>query len=239
MNFRWLGRHGRALENGARFVAAKPDGNCMFNAISIFNTASAALPDGTDRHHDVIRQKTCDYIVKERNGKMADIIKRRGLNTDDKFFMYVAKKRATTGEVFTWSDNVTAHAAAASQGKGPIIQVTYPRWVNRKCRPDLEPNVFFLTSSGDRTKPPIFIHYNGINHYNAIVPAEFGNRVPRGLQASRTNQVRGDARIPSVVPKRDGLLQRRNVEAEPKRNVSVASRRAKAPAAAQTLRWKP
>ena len=35
------------------------------------------------------------------------------------------------------------------------------------------PKFYFLTKTGDRTKLPIFIHYNGINHYNAIVPASY------------------------------------------------------------------
>ena len=112
---------GRGFEGGAKFVPASPDGNCMFNAISIFNTASKALPNGTDKHHNEVRQKCCDYIVKERNGKLAELIARRGLDTDEKFNAYIKKKRATTGERFTWSDNITANAIAATQGKGPIM----------------------------------------------------------------------------------------------------------------------
>ena len=106
--WRELNGLGRRFDGGGKFVAAKPDGNCMFNAVSINNTASKDLPNGTDKYHDEIRQKCCDYIVKERKGKLAIIIAQRGLSTDEKFFMYVAKKRATTGEFFTWSDNITA-----------------------------------------------------------------------------------------------------------------------------------
>ena len=46
---------GRGFEGGASFVPCKPDGNCMFNAISVFKTASRELPSGTDKHHDAIR----------------------------------------------------------------------------------------------------------------------------------------------------------------------------------------
>ena len=117
---------GRGFEGGASFVPCQPDGNCMFNAISTYITASKELPSGTDKHHDTIRQKACDWIVKERHGKLKELLEKRGIVTDEKFNEYVAKKRATTGQRFTWSDNITANAIAATQGRGPIMQVTYP-----------------------------------------------------------------------------------------------------------------
>lgn len=88
---------GKGFEGGAKFVPAAPDGNCMFNSISISNTASKALPYGSDEHHNEVRQKCCDYIVKERNGTLAEHIANRGLDTDEKFNAYIEKKRSTTG----------------------------------------------------------------------------------------------------------------------------------------------
>ena len=132
-------RQGRGFEGGASFVPCLPDGNCMFNAISVIKTASKELPSGTDKHHDAIRQKACDWIVKERHGKLKELLERRGIVTDEKFNEYVAKKRATTGQRFTWSDNITANAVAASQGRGPIMQVTYPVYKRGKACPEIEP----------------------------------------------------------------------------------------------------
>ena len=228
-------------------MPASPDGNCMFNAISIYTTASAALPNGTDKHHNEVRQKCCDYIVKERNGKLAELIAKRGLDTDEKFDAYIKKKRATTGERFTWSDNITANAIAATQGKGPIMQITYPRYIDGVERPDLEPKFLILTKSGDKTKLPIFIHYNGINHYNAIVPAEWGSGVPRVLQMPPKGLQAGprpngmpfgkapfghlfNAEVPKVTkpaisPKSKGMVPRRNIAASPKRNVAASPKR--------------
>ena len=65
---------GKGFEGGANFVPASPDGNCMFNAISIYTTASKALPNGSDRKHKEVRDKCCDYIVQERHGKMAEFL---------------------------------------------------------------------------------------------------------------------------------------------------------------------
>ena len=40
-------------------------------------------------------------------------------------------------------------------------------------QPQIPPKIFLLSKTGDRTKLPIYIHWNGINHYNAIVPASY------------------------------------------------------------------
>ena len=53
------------------------------------------------------------------------------------------------------------------------MQVVYPIFKNGVAQTDIPPRVQHLTNTGDVTKPPIFIHYNGYNHYNAIVPASF------------------------------------------------------------------
>ena len=93
--------------------------------------------------------------------------------TEEDFNLYIAKKRTTTGGVHTWSDGATANALAATCGKGPIMQVTYPIYKNGRACPELPPKWLILTKTGDKTQLPIFIHYNGKNHYNAIVPASF------------------------------------------------------------------
>ena len=93
--------------------------------------------------------------------------------TDKDFNAYIAKKRSTDGMRYTWSDSATANGVAATCGKGPILQVIYPIYRNGEPCPEIPPKFYFLTKTGDRTKLPIFIHYNGINHYNAIVPASW------------------------------------------------------------------
>ena len=63
---------------------------------------------------------------------MQNIWKRRGKNfeDDEAFSLYIAKKRTTTGGVHTWSDGATASGLAATCGRGPIMQLTYPRYKN-------------------------------------------------------------------------------------------------------------
>ena len=132
------------------------------------------------------------------------------------------------------------------------MQITYPRYVNGVCRPDLLPRFHYITTAGDRTKQPIFIHWNGYNHYNAVVPAEWPGlkqRVsllpPRGLPAQRPNNMMGgkadrglsNAEVPkakpSVSPKRNIAEKPRwNASASPKRNVAASPRRVLAPVAA-------
>lgn len=51
----------------------------------------------------------------------------------------------------------------------PLVQFTYPRYVNGTKRPDLPPS-FYRSIGGDNTKMPVFVHYNGTNHYNVFVP---------------------------------------------------------------------
>ena len=90
------------------------------------------------------------------------------------------------------------------------MQITYPRYVDGQPRPDLEPKFLILTKSGDRTKLPIFIHYNGKNHYNAIVPAAWGGVSPRGLSP------RGG------VSPRAGIMGRAQNSTSPKGRASVS-----------------
>ena len=54
----------------------------------------------------------------------------------------------------------------------PIMQLTYPRYRYGEPQPDLPP-VFYLSRSGNHKKLPIFVHYNGINHYNCFVPKAY------------------------------------------------------------------
>lgn len=84
---------------------------------------------------------------------------------------YIARKRATTGALSSWSDSITFEAMAVMLER-PVMQVTYPRYVDGEKRPELEPR-FFLSSCGSREKLPVFIHYNGINHYNTFVPKAY------------------------------------------------------------------
>lgn len=54
----------------------------------------------------------------------------------------------------------------------PVMQLTYPRYIDGVKQPTLEPK-FMLSHNGARTKLPVYIHYNGINHYNTFVPKVF------------------------------------------------------------------
>ena len=104
------------------------------------------------------------------------------------------------------------------------MQITYPRYVAGEPRPDLEPKFLILTKSGDRTKLPIFIHYNGINHYNAIVPATWPSVSPRaGMMGRAAGSVspRGRASVSprnkqAVSPKR-GAVSPKRTGVSPKR----------------------
>jgi len=49
------------------------------------------------------------------------------------------------------------------------MQLTYPVFINGEKQLGMGPK-FCLSALGSRSKLPIFIHYNGINHYNTFVP---------------------------------------------------------------------
>lgn len=162
---------GKGFEYGAKFIPISGDGNCFFSACSTYTTASKALPNGTPDNHAILRKAACDLIVKKKDmaGNIKDrLLARKTPLTGAAFNAYIAKKRAVTGQGFTWSDNITFDAMAQHLDR-PIMQLTYPRYVNGEKKPELEPK-FMLSMSGARTKLPVYIHYNGINHYNCFVP---------------------------------------------------------------------
>ena len=70
--------------------------------------------------------------------------------------------------MYTWSDGITFEAMAAVLDR-PIMQLTYPAYINGEKCPEIGPR-FCLSACGSRSNLPIFIHYNGINHYNTFVP---------------------------------------------------------------------
>ena len=74
---------GKGFENGANFQVSTGNGNCIFNSVSRFITASPAVPNGTEKHHAEIRRKACDYIVQERHGKLAELMEARKIVTDE------------------------------------------------------------------------------------------------------------------------------------------------------------
>lgn len=55
----------------------------------------------------------------------------------------------------------------------PIVQVTYPRYVNGKKDLKLEPEFNFHHSGTSGKEQPVYVHYNGINHYNVFVPSTY------------------------------------------------------------------
>ncbi len=108
------------------------DGNCFFSAISRFTTACKELPHGTDEKHNELRQKTCDLIVQHREKKDSLIYKkmmdRETPLVGNQLDAYIKQKRATTGQLYTWSDSITFEAMAAMLNR-PIMQLTYPVYI--------------------------------------------------------------------------------------------------------------
>lgn len=94
---------------------------------------------------------------------------------------YINKKRRTNGAYSTWSDNIIFEAMSQVLDR-PIMQLTYPRYVDGEAKPELGPS-FFLSKGGARTKLPIFVHYNGINHYNTFVPKSYKGASPAAKPA--------------------------------------------------------
>jgi N-formylglutamate amidohydrolase len=66
---------------------------------------------------------------------------------------YVARKRSTEGSYDSWSDWFTFEACAAMLDR-PVLQVTYPRYVNGKKRPELPP-AFYRSYCGSNDKLPV------------------------------------------------------------------------------------
>ena len=58
----------------------------------------------------------------------------------------------------------------------PVMQLTYPRYRNGEVDETLKPS-FYCSRTGNSNKLPIFVHYNGINHYNVFVPKAYPKRV--------------------------------------------------------------
>lgn len=151
---------GKGFELGAHFVPICGDGNCFFTAVSTYLSSTKDEPYGTVDNHAKLRTKTCEYIKANPTKEPFNRIK--NMNA------YIQKKAVGNGSVNCWSDWYTMCGLSFAH-KRPIVQVTYPRMVNYELRPDLPPSVKTMCGwnfSGE----PIYIHYNGHNHYNAIVP---------------------------------------------------------------------
>ena len=59
---------GRGFEEGAKLVTVEGDGNCFFTSVSVALTCNKDNPTGTVAGHEEIRQRSCDWIEKNRNG---------------------------------------------------------------------------------------------------------------------------------------------------------------------------
>jgi hypothetical protein len=66
---------------------------------------------------------------------------------------YIAKKRSTDGYKSSWSDDIMFEAMAAMLDR-PVLQVTYPMYVNGEQRPDLPPR-FYRSYSGSNNTIPV------------------------------------------------------------------------------------
>lgn len=58
---------GQGYEGGAKLVTVEGDGNCFFSSVSTHITASKGMPDGTTKRAYELRQKACDWIVKNKS----------------------------------------------------------------------------------------------------------------------------------------------------------------------------
>jgi hypothetical protein len=161
---------GEGFELGAHFVPIRGDGNCFFTAVSTYLSSNEKTPYGTVGNHASLRTQTCKYI--KENPTKDPFHKIKNLEK------YLAKKAVGDGSMGCWSDWYTMCGMSFSL-KRPIIQVTYPQWTNRKARPELGPHVK-VTCGWNFKDKPIVIHYNGHNHYNAIVPVRSvkGMKIP-------------------------------------------------------------
>ena len=151
---------GKGFELGGHFVPISGDGNCFFTAVSTYLSCSEVNPFGTVANHASLRTKTCNYI--KNNSQKEPFNKIKNLNA------YLSKKAIGDGSMGCWSDWYTMCGMSFSL-KRPIKQVTFPQYVNREARPDLGPKVSTMCGWNFGGEP-IYIHYNGHNHYNAIVP---------------------------------------------------------------------
>jgi hypothetical protein len=100
----------------------------------------------------------CDFIVKTSKDKKSTFLYNKltkrtvpleGKALDD----YISKKRQTNGAFSSWSDGITFEAMAAMLDR-PIVQVTYPVYIDGKKRSDLAPR-FHTSYCGDRSKVPV------------------------------------------------------------------------------------
>jgi hypothetical protein len=151
---------GKGFELGAHFVPICGDGNCFWTSVSTYLSATEATPFGTVDNHAALRTQTVKYIKANPTKEPFNKIK----NMD----RYVEKKSVGDGSMACWSDWYTMCGMSFSL-KRPIKQVTFPQYVNGKARPELGPKVSNMCGWKLPGKP-IYIHYNGHNHYNAIVP---------------------------------------------------------------------
>jgi hypothetical protein len=162
----WINKLPKAFSKGGKFVPIVGDGNCFFSAVSTYITSTKEEPFGTANKHSELRKKACDHIEKNIGREPYKSVMLKWGVKDTK--AYVKRKRSTEGQTSSWSDTCTMRAMQDILGR-PIKQITFPIYQNRKPQPQLGPRIFNMTNSGC-TGEPILIHYNGINHYNAIVP---------------------------------------------------------------------
>ncbi len=114
------------------------DGNCLFRAV-------AHSLYGDEEYHDLVREKTMDYIVKNRDFYESYV------SID--FDCYVEFKR----KLATWGDDLEIQALSELYGR-PITIYAYSTdplwWLGEQENSDIE---------------PIRISYHNWSHYNAVV----------------------------------------------------------------------
>ena len=204
--------------HGAKFVPICGDGNCFFSAVSVSLTAGNEKKFGTKRLHNELRQKTVDHLVKQQN--ITSTTLSQWLKNKKNPAQYLRNKRSTEGSYDSWSDYITFRAMIESQDR-PIVQCTYPRYIDGCKRPDLPPKFWVSNKGCTNQKDAIFIHYNGINHYNVFVPKQYAaDHVPtmkrefKSVTTTTTTRAALDVPKGTYVP----LKERKALSAQARKN---------------------
>ena len=125
----------------------KKDGNCLFSSIS-------DQVYGTEKHHEIIREKCMDYI--EKNQLYYSQFIEGG---EVQMPAYIKSKRKDS----VWGDNLEIQALSEIYNRPIEIYID----VNKPIRS--------FSNERFNKKYPIKISYHGNKHYNSIVPSEKNN----------------------------------------------------------------
>lgn len=140
---------------GYEYILAAPDGNCLFNSISIATTVCDTCPFGHDRNNLKLRQDCADYMIANPI-LFFDVID----EVDEDLAAYVNRLRQPN--VF-WGGHQELTAMTEILNRDILIyrQDHEASWSQLKN---------YVPSLPNRILPPLALAYIGNNHYNALIP---------------------------------------------------------------------